>query len=46
MMQVNQNQQVAMMSGGSNRSRPVWLSPGESNLVKPLDDKTEGENHE
>jgi hypothetical protein len=36
MMQVYQNKQVAMRSGGLNRAGPVRVSPAESNLVKPL----------
>ena len=36
MMQVTLSQQVATASGGLNRSKPVRVSPAESNLVKPL----------
>ena len=41
-MQVNQNKKVAMKCGGLNRSRPVGMSPAESSLVKPFNDKAGG----
>jgi hypothetical protein len=36
MMQVKHNKQVMIKSGGVSRSKPVRLSPAESNLVKPF----------
>jgi hypothetical protein len=35
-MQVNQNKQVVKKIGGWRGSRPVRVSPAESNPVKPL----------
>jgi hypothetical protein len=40
MMQVIVNKHFEMINGRLNRARPVKLSPAESNLVKPLRDKT------